>query len=318
MLQNFLLTVNVVIPIFIFIFIGFFLKERKIISEVAITSLNSIVFSLLLPANLIRNLMNSDLSTVINPKLLLFTVIGYILSAVVMSFIAPLLTKDRKEMGSIVQCTFRGNIVLMGLALATNLCGAEGAAVMTSLIAFMVPVLNVISVVVLSYFSGTGKFSIKKILLNIVKNPLIIGCLIGTVISLWNIPLHDLIKNTIVDLSDCSTPIAMLLIGAQFDIKSVSVNIKKDLVACLMKLVVFPVAAIAAGYVLGFRGAELGCAFVIFAAPSAASSAIQAQAEGCDGAIAGEILLMTTLLSVFTLFAEVFMIYTTGILGINI
>ena len=72
------------------------------------------------------------------------------------------------------------------------------------------------------------------------------------------------------------------------------------MVSALCKLLVVPLLLIAAGIVLGFRGLELGVLALMSSAPSAAASYIMVRAMGGNSALAANIIVLTTIGSLFT------------------
>ncbi len=75
----------------------------------------------------------------------------------------------------------------MGTALLTTLNGSAEAGAM--IIAVVVPIYNIFAVVVLSRYGGGARVSVSDMLFNIIKNPLIIGIVLGVPFSLLQIEI---------------------------------------------------------------------------------------------------------------------------------
>lgn len=87
-----------------------------------------------------------------------------------------------------IQGMFRSNFILYGLPVTASLFGDENVGTASMLIAFVVPLYNVLSVVVLEWYADR-QIHPKKILKGIVTNPLILGALLGGLLLLCRIRL---------------------------------------------------------------------------------------------------------------------------------
>ncbi len=315
MKESFLLSVNAVVPMFALVVTGYLLRRLGAIKKEAIPSMNRLVFSVFLTSNLIKSLMGADLTSAFSAGLSAYIVGGHIVALALMWALAPRFIHSGPRAGSFIQCSYRSNCVLIGLSICINLFGDAGASAMALVLAIMVPFYNVCSVLLLTTFANRGeRVSPAVMLKSIATNPLILSCVTGILLSVFKIGLPGVIERPLFDLAACSTPIAMLLIGAQFRFDHARHDLKLVCAACALKLLLLPGLFAGAAVLLGFRGPELAVIYLIFAAPTAASGAIQAEAMGCDGEVAGEIQLLSTLLSVFTLFAGIFLLSATGLI----
>jgi predicted permease len=65
---------------------------------------------------------------------------------------------------------------------------------------------------------------------------------------------------------------------------------------------------------MGFRAIDLSVLLCIFASPTAVSSYIMAGNMGCDGELSGQIVVLTTVGSILSIFLFVFALRTIGVL----
>jgi len=173
------------------------------------------------------------------------------------------------------------------------------------LVVIVVPLFNVLAVVVLEMFRG-GKADPKQIIRKILTNPLIIGSVAGLIILVTGIRIPAIIQRPIDDLSKVATPLALFLLGASIDFSKTGAHVKQLAMCVLGKLVIFPLAAVVIGALLGMRGVELASLLIIFGAPTAVNSAVMAQQMGSDGDLATEAVVFTTAFSALTVFLFVF------------
>ena len=317
MKESFLLSVRAVVPMFLMVITGYVLRRINLIKEEIIKPVNTLVFSVFLTSNLIKSLVSADLSASFSWQLSAYIVMAHLVMLIGLWWIVPRFIQEKKRAGSFIQCVYRSNCVLIGFSICTNLFGSAGASTMALNLAIMVPFYNIFSVILLTFFAGSDeeeRLSFPSLLKSIVTNPLIISSVVGVLLSAFQIRLPGIIQEPLFDLADCSTPIAMLFIGAQFSFGHAISNIKIVSVGCLLKLIILPLLFIVPAVMLGFRGEQLGTLLFFLAAPTAASAAIQTEAMNCDGALAGEIQLFSTFFSAFTLFFWIFSLLMLGLI----
>jgi predicted permease len=180
--NSFVFAVNAVSPILLTVVIGYILKKATLLTADLAKAINKLVFRVFLPVMLFNNIYKiSDLGS-FRPGYIIYSVVAIaVIFALCLVFVI-FFTKDPKKRASILQGSFRANYALIGIPLAEALFGAEGVAVASILSAFTIPTFNIFAVISLSIFrEGNEKPSVKKILLGIVKNPLIQGVAAGAV-----------------------------------------------------------------------------------------------------------------------------------------
>ena len=189
-----LFTFNSIMPLILIIAVGYLLKRIGFFTKDFLKIANKTVFYVCLPVLLFKNIFDIEELSQIR-----FDVVLYVLVIVAIvffiGFLFTLFIKDPKQKGVIHQCVFRSNFALIGVPLAELIGGNDGVRIAAILSMFTIPTFNVLSVIVLSVYKGQGvKLNGKKILLDIVKNPLIIGVLSGLLCAL----IKNLISGTVV------------------------------------------------------------------------------------------------------------------------
>ena len=239
-----------------------------------------------------------------------------------------LLTDKKKCRGALLQSVFRSNYALIGIPLASSLFPGEGAAVATLLSAIMVPAFNILAVISLSIFNNSGeKPNFKKVMVGIAKNPLILSIFAGLValgiravfVNLgisFRISTIPAIHTTLKYLSNIATPLALLVLGAQFEFSAIP-HLKREIISgVVLRSVIVPMLGIGVAY-LAFRGSFSGAQFAalvaVFCTPVAVSSVPMAQEMGADAELAGQLVVFTTITSAFTVFVTSFLLKAAGI-----
>ena len=161
---------------FFMMLLGYFLKGIRFFTDDALKQINALVFKVLLPLQLFRSAFQADLEEVVNIPFLLWNEGLVLLSFCILTLVSVRTVRESGKRAALLQGMFRGNIALVGMAIAETLFGAEQTGTMAIVVAITVPVYNVLAVLALEMFHG-GKMPLLRILKEIATNPLIIGCL---------------------------------------------------------------------------------------------------------------------------------------------
>lgn len=309
-MSNFLFTVNAVVPLFVLVGLGYWMRQKQFLDEKFVSIFNRFAFQIAIPCSLFRTAYKSDIKSNFKPDLILLNIALIFSILIILLIIVPRFVKKPQQAAVVIQGIYRTNIVLFGLSLSNNLFGSEGSASMAMVIATSVPLYNIIAVVLLSIMgSGSSKgLDMKSIFKSIITNNLILATIFGLAFSFFELSLPPIISVPVNDLAACATPLAMISLGGQFSFKSAKANLKLNVITTAMRLVVVPAIVLPIVILLGFRGSDLGALFINFAAPTATSSFIMAKNMGCDGDLAGEVVVFTTLFAALTVFMGVFIL----------
>ncbi|MBO5898829.1 MAG: AEC family transporter [Clostridia bacterium] len=330
-MDSLIFAINAVAPIIAMVAIGYILKKIGFMTPDFAKAANKLVFRLFLPCMLFLNVYRiEDLGGMD------FGYVIYVLLAVLVIFLVALplilaVTKPAARRGALLQSIFRSNYALIGIPLSEALFGAEGAAVATLLSTVTIPSFNILAVISLSIFQQNGgKPSVKKILLGIIKNPLIQAVFVGlaavgvrAVLTHFGVGFRlsdiDSLFKVLTYLSNMATPLALLVLGAQFEFSAVT-SLKKEIVfGTLMRTVAVPVFGLGAAYalmklgVLDVTGAHFASFVAVFGTPVAVSSVPMAQEMDSDATLAGQLVVWTTAVSAFTVFLAAFILRLVGV-----
>jgi predicted permease len=176
----------------------------------------------------------------------------------------------------------------------------------------VVPFYNVTAVILFETFRG-GKVNFGQMIKRILTNPIIDGGIAAFIVMILGINLPTPIVNTVGTLSDATAPIAMILLGAALNIKGFSSDRWRIAVCTIGKLVFFPAFGIAGAVLLGIRDVQLIAVTLMTAAPDALASYAMASSMGGNGKLAGELVVITTITSCFTIPVFLFILKTNGL-----
>ena len=312
-MENLIIAFNAVLPVMLCIMLGYFLARIGMIKEELRKGLNSLCFKVFLPFYLFDSVYDTDVSTAFNPGLMLFCCLAMIAWFAALMIMIPRIEPENPRRGVLIQAMFRSNFALFGLPMAETLCGKENMGPTNLLIGVCVPLVNVLAVITLETFRG-GKPSVRKMLLGIAKNPLIIASLLGLAFNLLNIPLYTDLRKTIINLGKVATPLSMVALGASFTFASTKVYRRQLLLGVSGKLIISPLLMVTLGALLGFRAETLVPVLIFFGAPTAVSSFPMAQQMDGDGELAASLVVFTSALSIVTIFLWVFALKTLALI----
>ncbi|MGN1422938.1 MAG: AEC family transporter [Oscillospiraceae bacterium] len=324
---------NAVFPIVLLIALGYLLKRAGMLQKPFLDAGNRLTFRVLLPALLFYNVYNIGSLRELEPSFILYGIITVILLFFAAIAVVCAFTKDGAKRGSLIQAVFRSNYAIIGLPLAEALFGAKGAAAAGIMSAFCVPTFNALAVITLTIFNGSsekGRVSVKKILLGVIRNPLIVATLAGIAVLgvrelfvMWGIDfrLRDvtILYKTLESVKSICTPFALIVLGGQFEFSAVKRLRREIIFGTVIRTVAVPVIGLLGAYILRMTimpelaGEHFATYVGVFATPVAVASAIMAKEMGGDAELSGQLVVWTSLVSTVTIFIYVSVLRAVGI-----
>lgn len=314
-MENFIYSVNATFPIFLVIVIGYVLKQIGMLNEEFVKVANKFNFKVTLPFLVFRDISEANIREDFDGVFVLFCAIVTTLCFFAIWGGAKLFIKDKTIVGAFVQASFRSSAAVMGIAFIQNIYGTSGMAPL--MIIGSVPLYNIYSVIVLTLEaenSGQGKEKIKKALVGIATNPIIIGILLGLVVSLLGITFPTVIDKTVQNMASMASPLALIAIGAGFEGRKALAKIKPTIAVAVIKLMVQTAIFLPIAVQLGFRNEKLIAILVMLAAPTTPSCYIMAKNMNNDGVLTASAVVVTTLFSAVTLTLWIYLLKTLGMI----
>lgn len=313
MAENLILSINIVLPLLLLMLAGCAASRAGLCSGTTITQMNNVCFRLFLPVLLMNNIRRADLAAAEGLSVLLYAMIALLLLFIVLMALVPRLVKEDARRGVVVQALFRSNYALFGMAVLASMYPGETLTLPSLMIPATVPVYNVLAVICLEVYRG-GSVSPAKLIKKIASNPLILGSLLGIALMLLGNPIPAFLDKALLDLGSIATPLALFILGASFRLEALRGNGWLIGAVTLGKLVVVPLVMLLPAILLaGYRGQALASLLIAFGGPIAVSSFTMAQQMDGDADLAAELVISTTIFSVFTLFVFIFVFKTLGL-----
>ena len=310
-MESFLVCFRAVAPIFLIMALGYLAQRLGTISRDDVPRLNKVAFRYFLSVTMFYNLYQSDISHAVQPKLLLFALIAVLAEFALATLFVVATEKTGNKRGVKIQGIFRSNSILIGIPLTAALVDGADLGSIVLLLAVVVPTYNVLAVVILEVFRG-NRPNIGHVLLSIAKNPLIIAVALGLVFLLTPLKLPVVLESTLSQIAPISNAFMLFLLGAFFRFDGLR-RYRWDLVqVTLGRLVVMPGIILAIAYFMGFRGVHFAGLIAVFGSATAVSSFTMAQQLGGDDELAGDIVVVTSVFCIATLFGWSFLFKSLG------
>ena len=311
LLNDFLFSLNATMPVFVMILIGYGLKRLNLFDEPASLKLSQFSFKVLLPVLLFNDLSTSDFMSIWDGKLVLFC-FGATVISIAIAAAASGLHRNKDERGEIIQASYRSSAAILGIAFVNNIYGAAHSAAL--MIIGTVPIYNILAVTILSVTSPKREKNlpttqlIKRTMLNVLKNPIIIGIFLGIVWSVLSIPQPVIMQRSVSYLGNMATPLSLISLGALFKVEDAKPKIRISLFITFIKLIFFTALFLPLALWMGFRGEKLVAILVMLGSATTGSSFVMAKNLGHEGTITSCSVMLTTFFSSFTLTMWLFLI----------
>lgn len=190
--QHLIVAIKAIIPLFLLIGVGIYIRWQKMLTDTELQHVNSMIFRIFFFCMMFYNMYTTTLATALRPRLIVFTVVSLFVMLLISAVVVCTVEKDNRSRGAMLQALFRSNFVLLGIPLVENIFGSEALAVPTMMIAFISPIYNTVSIFFLEHFRGNGKFFLPETLRVVLKNPMIIGGILGAAFMLWELRCRSL------------------------------------------------------------------------------------------------------------------------------
>lgn len=292
---------NVILPMAMMMGVGVVMRLTGVTDRPTMKKVDTIIFKVLMSILMFYNIYNADLSQLANAGYIVFGIAGLFVLFLIAVLLVPKLVKPAATAAAFGQAILRPNYVLFGVAVAQNLYGEGNVAILMLMGAVCVPVFNVMSTIILEV-GRNAKISFGKLLLSVLKNPMIVAAIIGLAVKLVDLTLPAMVVDVVADLSGMASPLSFLSLGVSLDLAVVGKKAKLLGTGCLCRLVLIPAVMLTAAWFLGFRGQQMCALMVLFAAPTAVASYPMAVAMDADGELAGQMVAFSTLFALPTIF----------------
>lgn len=301
-MTSLIMATEVVVPMAVMVLIGVLLRITGVSDRDTMKKVDNLIFKLTMPMVSFYNLYKTDFSKLDNLGYILYGVVCVMFLFFAAMWVVPKFVHPRPTASAYGQTLYRSNYLIFGTAVAEGIYGAGNIGLVSLLAAVAVPIFNVQASVQLEAGRNSAA-SPKKLALSIIKNPTVIATILGLAVNFSGIRLPALVLDVVQDIAGLTTPLSFLSIGVSLNLMAVSGKKGYLVSAIALRLVLVPAVFVPLAAMLGFRGQELCALMILFAAPVAVSSYPMAVAMGADGDFAGQMVALSTVFCLPTIFA---------------
>jgi len=300
-----MMVLNNLFPVFALLFIGHLLKRIGFTHDAFLKTADKLIYYIFFPALLFWKIGAAASNDAGDPGLYQAAICAVLGIYIFSSIYIKICRIPAYQAGSFSQSCYRFNTYI-GMAVVLNALGEEGTRQFSILIGLIIPIINVLAVTTLSWYSGVKVSLLQRLrftLKALASNPLIIACLAG--IAYWKMiggfPIF--IDNTFRLAAFVTLPLALFSIGGTLTLGGVKDHLKLSLIACVFKLILLPVA----GYILldlfNANGISFKVGMIYFALPTSTALYILSSQLRSDTQLASVSIALSTILSSISLSA---------------
>lgn len=312
--MSFSLPVATVFPIFVYLMMGIGLRRLRMISGGTLSEINKILFSAFFPFVIFNSIYQTDIGSTLNVGFLVTMVMLVLLVSLLCVLILPRFIREKPVLGSTIQGIIRGNSIFFALPVVSVISGPQNTGLVSLCIAALAPLYNIICVLILESLRGQ-KMRLSAVLADLLKNPIILGTLAGLAVKLLGIRFFPAMEKVSADIARMVTPLALIMLGAGLRFSD-TLHYRKELaIVVTAKLVLNPMLFVGVILLLGYRGVAVTTAMALSFVPTAVSSFVMAAEMHADATLAGQIVAVTSVVSIVTVFLWVLLLGSLGLLA---
>ncbi len=288
------------VPVILLIALGAGLRRIGFMAETFWPQLERFVYFLLFPPLLFHTIATAHLDGSTALRLAGVFALAVAIMGTLLMLLKPMLPISGPAFTSVFQGAIRWNS-FVALGILAALLGTSGVALAAVAFATLVPLVNMLSVLVLSRYAADKPASAAMVAKSLAQNPLIIACLLGIAASMSGLTLPDPVLKTLKLMGDASIAIGLVSVGSALDFRALTGSRTAIVVTTLLKLAVMPLIMAAACWIMGVSGEARMVALICASVPGATSSYILARQLGGDATLMANLITVSTIGAGFTM-----------------
>jgi len=314
-----ILSLNVTMPFILIAALGFFLKRRGVIDDNLTKQGNKIVFNFGIPATIFNNIYRADMSEVFDAWFLAFNSLWLIVFFLIIWGLTWVIMEDKDSVPTFVNCSYRGSIPVVALPLMVLMFyDAHDPNILPKGI-FTISILQILTISAAVVLFAVHDMAARKkgvlgVTVSILKNPLVISIALGLMFNMFGWTLPTFAATTVSSIGGVMMPLAMICIGANLSFRGFDRKFKYVTLATIVKLLIMPITGVIVAYLFGFRDSDLTLIMIFNALPMAVGAYVMQAELGGDTYISASVLMITMVLSAFTLTLFIFLFRVMGFL----
>jgi len=293
--------INTLAPVVLLIALGVYLGRSGFMPERKAIWANRLIYWIALPCLLFTETARSEIDFASGGNTLFVIIAGMTACIGAGYVLARALGLSPVSTGAFVQAGFRGNLAYIGIPVVMYSVGdadKEAAALCMLAVAGTIPFYNLAAVIVL--LTGQHKLSfaiVGTVVMQLVKNPLILACVAGIIVSLIDVALPVAASRTLEPLGKMALPLALLSIGVTLEFKKIHGLLSPIFMSSLVKVALSPLIGWGLATAAALSDSEMRIALVMLATPTASASFVMADLMKSDSHLTSGTIIVSTILS---------------------
>ncbi|CAH9063163.1 hypothetical protein PSECIP111951_03305 [Pseudoalteromonas holothuriae] len=292
---------SILFPIIFVVFSGYACIKLNIFSASALDGLRQFIFNLAIPVFLFINMYQADLTQALSGSVMLsFYLPVFAVYLISCGALKLLMNKSLADSAAMALASTYSNTILVGLPVIISSLGAEYGAMVFMIITFHSALLFSCTFIFASNFQSRFIDTIKPLLLN----PIVMSISLGLVCNYLSMPISDTIQTALTLLSEPAIAGALFVLGASLNSYSIKQAWQSALFISLTKLVLLPLTVfVMAKWAMQLPPKHVAVLTLMSASPLGVNAYLVARQLKCQQAVLASSVVLSTVLSIFTLAA---------------
>lgn len=291
-------------PLFLLVFVGYATMRISRWPTAVADGLTRFVFTLALPALLFRLMANSHDMPPVDSRLLIAFFGGCLIVFIIGRVISWKVFRHDGVSQSVfaLACIFSNNVML-GLPIAKVSLGDAAVPSVALVLVFNALILWTLLTVSVEW-ARHGSFSVRgfgRTARGVLTNPLIVGILCGTALSLSGLSLPEAIDSPIQMVGQAATPMSLIALGMGLAEYGLRDGLRVSVAVCTLKLIVLPFIVWLLAVAMGLPKMETQVVVLLSSMAVGVNVYLMSrQFEALEGPAASSLVLSTLLAAVTT------------------
>ena len=305
-----MMVLNSLFPVFALILAGSLMKRYGLSNDAFLKTSDQMVYFIFFPTMLFWKIGGAPSVSAVDAKLCLAALSALFFIYFLSCLAIRVFKVTAYQAGSFSQSCYRFNTYI-GVAIVMNALGTNGVRLFGILIGFLIPVINVLAVSTLIWFSGksfTPMDRARITLKAIISNPLILACIAGIFYANFVGFFPVFLENTFQLMSYATLPLALFSIGGVLTPDNLKGHFKVSLLGSIIRLFIYPVTGFIFLKWFGITDLAFKVGMIFFTLPTSTAIYVLSSQLNSDTELASASIVLSTLLSFISLSIVLLMI----------
>ena len=284
---------TVLFPLIGLISLGYVLKQRKWLEDDFWRGAEKLNYYALFPVMLFLNLATAkiQMDVIQDVVLVVFSIMAGV--SMVLYILRQMYQISYARFGVYVQGLLRFNTYI-GLAAVSALFHQQGMTIFAVIMVLCIPLVNILSVLA---FTRSHDMQLTKIMLDLAKNPLILGCIVGGLFNLSGLPLWVGAEQFLKQIALCSLPLGLMCVGAALQFQGFQRDLLPLSLMTFGRLFGMPLIAFSVCKIFQIVPLTTQVLVLFFALPTASASYVLTRVYGGDSELMASIISVQTVVA---------------------